>query len=319
MNSQKFKLIPVLGGLLVAQLLLALALGLTGRNSGMGAGQSALIPIELADIDRILIEDEAKNTVTLEKEDQQWRVPELAAFPADDERVQKLMDALSGLRSGWPVGTTADAAKRFKVAPESFERKLALYRQDKAVAELFVGNAAAFRKTYVRLGGENEIIIGDFNAYEVYSRADEWIEREILRQDPAEIASVRLPGLTLQRDEQGLNIGDLKNNQQTNEEQAEALLNKIANLKIQEVLGTEAKPDFGQNKPSHAIGLTLKDGSTIEYTISQPKEKGYYVLKSSTRPEYFKVPTYTLDPIFDTKRDQLVEAKQPEAEENKAS
>ena len=98
-----------------------------------------------------------------------------------------------------------------------------------------------------------------------------------------------------------------------------ALLEKIAQLQIQEILGTQAKAEYRQNKPSHTIGLTLKDGSTIDYTISKPADTTYYVLKSSTRPEYFKVPTYMLDTIFDTKREKLVEAKQPQAEENKAS
>lgn len=317
MNVQKFKLIPVLGALLGAQLLLALVLGLAGRDPGLSEEQSSLIAAEITAIDRILIEDSTDNVINLHRKDQQWQVAEAGSFPADDERIKKLLDSLSGLQAGWPVGTTEATAERFKVAPESFERKLVLYQQDKAVAELLVGNAAAFKKTYVRLSDKDEIYIGDFNAYEVYSRPDEWIEKEILQQDPAEIAAVRLPGLSLQRDEQGLHIGDLKSDQQTNAEQAEALLDKIANLKVQEVLGTEAKPDFGQNK--HSISLTLKDGSAVDYTISQPKDQNYYVLKSSTRPEYFKIPTYTLDPIFNTKRDQLVEAKQPEAEENKAS
>lgn len=319
MNAQKFKLIPVLGALLAAQLLLALVLGLAGRDSGVNEEQSALVAADIGSIDRIEIEDSTDNVVNLHKKDQQWQVSEAGSFPADDERIQKLLEAVSDLKAGWPVGTTSAAAERFRVTPESFERKLVLYQQDQAVAELLAGNAASFKKTYVRLNGEDEIYVGDFNAYELYSRPDEWIEKEILQQDPAEIASVRMQGLSLQRDEKGLHISDLKSDQQTNAEQAEALLNKIVNLKIQDVLGTEAKPDFGQNKPSHTISLTLKDGSTIDYTVSQPKDQNYYVLKSSARPEYFKIPTYTLDPIFNTKREQLVEAKKPETEENKAS
>ncbi|HEX5056206.1 MAG TPA: DUF4340 domain-containing protein [Gammaproteobacteria bacterium] len=318
MNKQKIKLIPALSGLLAVQLLLALVLGLSGHISGDGA-QSPLISADIGTIDKIRIEDGAGGVTILQKVDQQWRIPDVSSFPADDEKIRNLLDALSGLRTGWPAGTTDAAAKRFKVAADGFERKLVLYKQDQAVAQIYAGNAAAFKKTYVRLDGSDDIFVGEINAYELFARPDEWIEREILQQDPAKIASIRLPGLSLQRDDQGLRISDLKANQQTVTDQAEALLGKIANLKIQEVLGTEAKPDFGQSQPTHSIGLTLKDGSTIEYTISQPKDKGYYVLKSSSRPEYFKVPTYTLDPIFDTKREQLVEAKPPQADANKAS
>lgn len=319
MNAQKSKLIPVLGGLLALQLLLALALGLSNGASTEAEEQSALIPVDIATIDRIRIEDNVNNAVTLQKSGDQWQVSAASAFPVDDERLQKLMEALSIERPGWPVATSDEAAKRFKVAPEAFERKLVLYKQEEAVAELFAGTAAAFRKSHVRLGSEDEVHVGDFNTYEIFSRPEEWIEKEILHQDPSKIASIHLPGLTLQRGDTGLNINGLKNDQQTNAEQAEALLKKIAELRIQDVLGTEAKPDYRQDKPSHTISLTLQDGSNIEYTISQPKEADYYVLKSSARPEYFKVPTYTLDPIFDTKRDQLVEAKKPQAEENKAS
>lgn len=317
MNSQKFKLIPVLGGLLAFQLLLALVLGLSSGSTDTQE-PSALIPADIATIDRIRIEDGADSVVTLQKNaQQQWQVSE-AAFPVDDERMTELLEFLSGLQTGWPAGATDSAAERFKVAQESFERKLTLYKQEESIAELFIGTAAAFRKSHVRLGGDNEIHVGEINAYEIYSRPGEWINKGILQQEPSEIAAIRLPEMSLQRDEQGLNINGLKNNQQTNADQAEGLLNKIIQLQIQEILGTEAKPEYRQNKPSHTIGLTLKDGSTIDYTISHPEDKSYYILKSSTRPEYFKVPTYTLDPIFETTRDQLVEAKQ-QTNENNAS
>jgi hypothetical protein len=318
MNSQKLQLIPVLGGLLALQLLLALALNLGDNDSTGIQDQSALIP-DAAAIDRIHIEDAANNAVTLQKNgEQQWQVAE-KSFPVDDERIKELLKFLSEAHSGWPAGTTDDAAERFKVAPEAFERKLVLYKGEESIAELFVGTAAAFRKSHVRLGGDNEIHVGEVNTYEIYSTSDEWVDKGILRQDTSKITAVRLPGLTLERNEQGLNINGLKNSQQTNVEQAEALLQKIAQLRIQEVLGTEAKPAYRQNKPSHTIGLTLEDGTSIDYTISLPEDTSHYILKSSTRPEYFKVPTYTLDPIFDTKREQLVEAKKPQAEENKAS
>jgi hypothetical protein len=319
MNAQKFKLIPVLGALLGLQLLLALVLSLAGSDADFQDEQSTLIPADLAAVDRIRIEDGIDNGVTLQKSDQEWQVAEVFSFPTDNEQMEKLLQSLSGLRLSWPVGTSREAAQRFKVASDAFERKVVLYRQDEAVAELLIGTTAAFRKSHVRLADSDEIHVGDLNTYEVYARPEEWIDKNILRHDPAEITSIRLPGMSLQRGEEGLVVNDLKNNQQTNADQAEALLGKIANLRIQEVLGTEAKPVYGQNKPTHTIGLTRNDGATIDYTISQPQDKSYYVLKSSARPEYFKIPTYTLDPIFNTKRDQLVEAKQPEAGENRAS
>jgi hypothetical protein len=315
MNMQKLKLIPVLSALLVFQLLLALVLGLSSGVSVSTEEQSTLLPADIAAVDRIKIEDNIKNSVTLQKGAQEWLVSELS-FPATREDVDKLLEFLTAARPGWPVATTDEAAERFKVAPEAYERKLVLYKQEEAVAELYVGTAAAFRKSHVRLGGEKEIHVGEVNTYEIYSTPTEWINKSILQRDPADITTVRLPGLSLQRDEQGLNINGLKSNQQTNTEQAEALLGKIAQLKIQEVLGTEARPEYRQNKPTHTIGLGLKDGNSINYTISQPEDKSYYILKSSARPEYFKIPTYTLNPIFDTERDQLVEAKQQSTENN---
>ena len=55
--------------------------------------------------------------------------------------------------------------------------------------------------------------------------------------------------------------------------------------------------------------MTRKDGEKAEYQLGPTGKEGYAVLKSSARPEYFRVPSYTADALIKAAgRTQLVQA-----------
>ena len=64
------------------------------------------------------------------------------------------------------------------------------------------------------------------------------------------------------------------------------------------MLGTEAKPEYGLDKPALTLSVTRKGGEKLEYRLGPTGKEGYAVLKSSARPEYFRVPGYTADALI---------------------
>jgi hypothetical protein len=80
-------------------------------------------------------------------------------------------------------------------------------------------------------------------------------------------------------------------------------------LRVGAELGTEAIPEYGLDKPALTLGVTRKGGEQLEYRLGPTGKEGDAVLKSSARPEYFRVPGYTADALIKAAgRTQLVQA-----------
>lgn len=93
---------------------------------------------------------------------------------------------------------------------------------------------------------------------------------------------------------------------------ADKLAGLLADLRIDAVLGKDAKPGYGLDHPVLALSLVKAGGQKITYALGKDKDGKTYVLKASTRDEYFRLPDYTASPLLDAaKRDKLLAA--PEA------
>lgn len=305
------QLIPVLSGLLVLQLLVALGLNAGGNDYNPAGDDKPLVTVDPGAVDKISIEA-GKEKVELDRLDDHWQVAGLD-FPADSKNVDKLLNSLSNLDKGWPVATTDEAAERFKVTKDKFERKIVLSKGDKSLAELYIGTSPGLRKVHARLAGDKNIHSVVFNTFDASIKTDEWIDKAILKRDVADVSRAQLPGITLVRKDDKIVVDGLNDTQETKPEEAESLLKKVAGLKILSLFDKDAKDVQALDNPEKkTIKLTLKDGKEVSYVFAEPKDKHYYVLKSSDQPFYFKVATYTLNPILQTERETLVQAKQPE-------
>jgi hypothetical protein len=258
-------------------------------------------------VNGLRIEDSA-SSVVLTKQDGKWVLPDEDAFPADRGAVDRLLDQLAALEKGWPVATTAGAAKRFKVDDTAFERRLTLLANDEVQATLYVGTSPGFRKVHVRPAGADAVYAVAFNTWEASATADDWIDKDILKLDVAEVERVALPSVVIQRDGETLRLAGLTAQEQDDAQAVSALVGRIAGMRVQSVLGTEARPEYGQDTPALALEVVRKGGGALTYRFSKPKDATYYVLKRSDLDQYFEVAEFVVEPIKEAKRDTLVEA-----------
>ncbi|MCZ6826281.1 MAG: DUF4340 domain-containing protein [Gammaproteobacteria bacterium] len=298
----------ILSGVLAAQLLLAGVLNLTGEEYGAFQAEEKLLSFDKQAVSSLRIED-GTDSVVLNKQEGQWLLPESGDFPASQRDVGNLLDNLVALQKGWPVARTRGAARRFSVDEDQFERKLTLVSDDATQAILFVGSSPGFRKVYVRPGDGNEIFAVEFNTWEADAKADGWIDKDILKLDESEVERIEMPGVILQREDGVLQVADLSESEQTNGEERRALLARLSGLRIQSLLGTDAKPEYRQDEPALELTMTRNDGEVLSYRFSKPEDAAYYVLKRSDMEIYFKVAEYTVNPVRDTTREKLVQDK----------
>jgi hypothetical protein len=321
------KTIRILAILLAAQLLLAVAMSFTGPNLAAAHPNTPLLTLDDQPVDHVTIEGPEGARVVLVKQDKDWVLPDNGGFPADRTQVDTLLSRLEGLQRGLPVATTSGALTRFKVSEESFERRLRLAHGDDALATLYLGTSPDMHHVHARTGKDDAVYAVDFAVYEVPDKAADWENKAILQFPQDSLQTIEVAGLTLHRtsaasSEKAAGGGEGKpagkatwqidgagQGEVVNPAGAQDLAGKLAQLRLGAVLGTEAKPEYGLDKPALTLSVTRKGGGKLEYQLGPTGKEGYAVLKSSARPEYFRVPSYTADALIKAAaRAQLVQA-----------
>ncbi len=319
------KLIVICAVLVLVQAGLAVLTHVSNHGNDSTADKGPLFPFAAAAVNEMLLEDGEGHHLLLKKEKEQWQLPETAFFPADGFRVQELLDQLVGLQRGWPEATTAEAATRFKVAPDRFERKLTLRKGGADLAVVYFGSSPGLRKIYFRVDKDPEIHALALTQHELEVQPDSWIDTRALRLKPEQVLRIDLPDLRMERKGEELQLVGLASDEEVVKEQQDALVKRLTDLSINSVLGKETKPEYGLEHPVLRYSLALKDGKTVEYLFGQPptaKDKGAqmpepasYVLKVSNRDQLFRVDGWQIDAIRKVNRAALVRHKKPASAE----
>ncbi|MBC6904144.1 DUF4340 domain-containing protein [Saccharophagus sp. K07] len=183
------KKIPWLAGVFGAQLVLAVVL-FNVQHRQPTANNEPLLTFNKATVDTVEITS-GEEKIELRKKDGQWRIGD--SLPIAETRLNDLLKEVEGLRGGWAVAKTGDAAKRFEVADDKFKRKLRLLSGDKEVGVLLVGTSPSFRQTHVRKQGDANIYSVKFDEFSLTTEQDSWLDTELMR--PAgEITAVQFDG-----------------------------------------------------------------------------------------------------------------------------
>jgi hypothetical protein len=322
------KTIRILSIVLVAQLLLAVGMSLTGPNLVAAHPNTPLFTLGDKMVDHLTIEGPEGARVALVKQDKGWVLPDNGGFPADQVQVDTLISRLEGLKRGLPVATTSGARSRFKVSDDSFERRVLLAHGDDTLATLYLGSSPGMHHVHARTGKDDAVYDVDFAVYEAPDKAEDWENKAILQFPEDTLETIEVAGLSVHRvpaaaaDTSGgasagkpaagkasWTINAAGQGEVVNPTGAQDLAGKLAQLRIGAVLGTEAKPEYGLDKPALTLSVTRTGGEKLEYRLGPTGKEGYAVLKSSARPEYFRVPSYTADALIKAAgRTQLVQA-----------
>ena len=299
-----------------------IALTFSGSADLHGRSDSSkLLDFNRAAIDRLIIAAANDQKTELSKQQGQWQTGK--AFPADQAKLDSLLDKLENLKTGLPVATSKEALRRFKVADNDFERHVVLKQGDTTLAELFVGSGAGARQSHVRKAGQQAIYTAAIGSYDLSATGDDWLDKTLTGFDMKSLVTVTLGDLTLQRDKssdgednqptwKALNLEDRK---ALDQEAVNASLTSLSSLRFSKVLGKEAKPEYGLDKPLLSVEIEYGKGKR-RYQFAKLKESEEYTLKISDRDEYFKINTATAQSLLDrfSKDKWLQEITEPEKE-----
>lgn len=301
------KTTSLLGGLLVAQLVLAGALML-GRDAGTVEARP-LLNFPASEVDRIVIDDNS-NSSTLQLADGQWQLAEAGSLPANSSRISGLLDNLTALSTTWPVASTTASHERFEVAEDKFQRRLRLYQDEQLLGEYYFGTAPAFRQTHGRRADEDEVYALAINNFDLPGDSNDWLDKSLVSAGGPE--SIEGPDFALSRNGEQWQLADGPGSAALAEpdlKEVDALVSALANLRVLRVEDAPAGEVV-------QLAVSAEDGQW-RYEFVQADSK-YYVRRSD-RPQSFTISQSDFERIAGKRRADLTASELPPLPETDAS
>ena len=254
-----------LGTLLGLQLLLGAGIFLSQSSSGSGQAPEPLLQFAAGAVDRIEITGADQKTTTLQRADGQWQLAD-SALPANQSKVQTLLDNLGKLQTTWPVANTASGRERFEVSEDRFQRHLTLAQGSSTLGELYFGTSPGFRQTHGRRADDDAVYSLAFNSIDLPTDQNDWLDKTLLGLEGFE----RIEGsdFVLRRDGEAWQLENAGEGQSLDQDKARALAGALDSLRVLRLLDSEPVAADGETREEHSLRVSKGD-QQWQYTLAK--------------------------------------------------
>ena len=293
-------------------LLLALQAGLVawvhleGDKPDPFKADAPLVAVPMDSADTVTIEQPGEALLRMTRKGDQWVLPEKGDFPVLPANFEQFTEKLLGARRAWPVGQTLVAARQFKVTLDAFERRVRFLKGEDVLGDVYLGSSPGFRKVHARLDGDEHTYAIDFNAFDAPTDPSLWYDTDALKLPVEDIARIDMGAFALKAQDGGFQVEDLRENEQTDAEPVQEMVERISEVTFTDVLGAGGQALFEGGRPVVRYTVELKEGAPVEHAVAAPGEGDRYILKSSTHSQYFEVEKDRFDKLRDASRVQVV-------------
>jgi hypothetical protein len=301
------RLIPILIALLVVQLGLV-ALVYWPRPS-QATGEPVFPNLSTADIIALTIADSDGKQLKLTRHGEGWVLPEAGDYPAQNDRINPLLEKLVGLKTGRLVAETAASHARLQVAEDAFVRRIELETVRGERYTLYLGTAPRAGATHFRLQGQDRVYLAaDLAAFDAMVEPVSYIDTTYVSIPLADIAALRVENargvLDFSKEGETWKLAGLAADQTLDTFLVQSLVGRLASLTMTRPLGTA--PDastltaWGLNPPAATITITTRpatgEGKTHVLQIgAKDAETNNYYVKYSESPYYVQIAGFSLD------------------------
>lgn len=315
---------------LVLQVLLVAGVSMGRDEVRISAPAPVLVGFETGPIQEVEVHgpvgigDGEKTQVVLKKEGTQWVVASAGGYPADQEKLSKLLDDLKAMKTRGPVVSKASYHKKLEVADDKHQRKLVL-KGGPAPVELYLGSSPAYKKLHVRLVGQEEVAVVDgLSTYDVGPKGADWVDKKYLDIAEKDVWAVRIQNkngqLALEKDpvSGAWTALGAKPTDKPNKSVIDDLVRKARSANLEEPVGKGDNPAWGLGSPLATVTL-VTGTSTIAGTPppkteevrlligAQDGAKSRYFVKASTKEHVVLLPKWSVEPLLEKAPKDLVE------------
>ncbi len=300
------KSFSILGGVLVAQVALATFL-LTPQNQG----EDPLVTFDVDSLDHIRVSGMEAHPIDLSRQADLWRMPN--DLQVDSSRIDSLMEVLRSDRWTWPVASTDEAAERFEVTEEAFQRKLELSSDDEILATLYLGTSPSFRRIHARESDSEKIYSIELATYDLPLDREDWLDKTLIQTVGGVDAMSRVGAWEAEL----VSDGEWRFLDEALTANTSELSGMATRFETLRVMG------LAEERPERAPDVEFEvsaAGETVRYAFYRPDESEEEedempaedsdeeeprfdtairdtLVKSSLRDEFFRISSYTLDQL----------------------
>lgn len=308
--------------------ILAAALGLQVLLVGFAWMPSAssptdardLVPTEAAQLDKITIygrtaRDEVPEPPTiLVRESDGWKIESSFDYPAEDELLEPLFEAIDSLVARRPVATQTHSHYALDVADDQHMNKFLIEGGGESVVLLL--GAAEGRAAHVRLEGEEEVYkVRGFSVAGLPYRANRIFDRNFIKVPVDDVSSLTIerpgqPPIQLSGGPNDWTMAGLADGQMLDPGKTRGFVQTAVNLRMLEPHGTVVTPEMGLESGIVVTWTTEENGATAthEYRVGndiQGKDGRTY-LKVSHLPWVFELLKGNVQHARDPKVEALI-------------
>ena len=320
----------ILGALLAVQLVIFVA----GQfSSTAGARRTAPQPIfsafEADKVTKIEIlgkpkkedSDPEQESMTLEKVNGKWGVATADHYPVNAEKVKELTEKLENLRSRTTVLTGQKYHDKLEVSAETFQRKVTVTAGNEPVT-FYVGSSPSFKNTHVRVDGNDEVyLVNEFGGSDLATRAWSWVDRKYHEIADNEVWAINVKNskgsFTLEKDPASSTWAAVGTTKELDKSTVDDLVRKARSISLEQPVSKGEKPDQGLDTPQATVVLTTgtstiagappKETRSVTVKVGKKLEKpAQYFLKSSDSPYVVRVSEWTVKPLLEKSRADLI-------------
>lgn len=272
----------------------------TQPASGAQAGPLFGEAFTTDDVVAFTLTDEDGESISLEKQNGTWVLPDADAFPAEENKVNPLLEMLAGLETRPIIASTTNSHEQLKVAEDEFVRRIDFELADGTQHTLYAGTSPQAIAAHVRAEGQDAVYLArDLPTWQYTAEATSWIDPLYLNVNRATIQEVTLENengtFSFVRNEAGewTPQFDMPAGETFNPRSVETLLTRVALIRMQRPLGTEEQSEYSMDDPSAVATFTTESGGeTNSYTVTIGANfDNAYAVKASNSDYYVAVST----------------------------
>jgi hypothetical protein len=224
-----------------------------------------------------------------------WTLAKPPGYPADPERMQKLVQLLEHLTAGRSVARAKSSFSALKVGDEGFERRARIWTklQDAPAATLYLGSPAGSGASHVRVAGSNTVVeAAGITPFDLPADAASWIDRKLVPLEASQVARLELSNkkgsfaLARQGGVWRVEAPAARSGAVLDTTKVSELAQSLCTLSVVGPLGPADEKQMGLAPPVVRVSLTGADGKTAGYRIGAAlpgREDSLYGLRDGSR------------------------------------
>lgn len=270
---------------------------------------SSLLDFEITNINGVSIKNQ-ENEVNVSKEDDIWLQKDFQSFHVPGSKVEDLLSTLANTRIGFPIASSTEAAKRFKVTEDTAETIITLKQNKKPLETLYIGSGSGLRTVHARMQNDDKIYSIELSMNQISSDKNDWIDTSILRAK-GEVQEIKTKEFNVQLKNNTWQADfDIPEGQQLNQKVIADWVKQFKSLDVAAFIEPDTAKEITIQNPTATFSIkSLLKGEvqSIDYAFYKDNDKHY--VKRFGESNVFSVLNYKAENLLKTKiEDFLVDA-----------